>query len=49
MVEQVVDQVKEFYYVVNSCQSMNQIYQSEFNETWSDTCKDYEKELLPNL
>ena len=31
--------VKEFYYVVNSCQSMNIVYMNHFGgEVWSETC-----------
>ena len=30
--------LKEFYYVVNSCQSMNWVYEIHFGEVWSQTC-----------
>ena len=43
------DFVKEFYYVVSSCQSMQTIYQEKFKKTWSATCKDYDTEIKPNL
>ena len=42
MGERESDPGSEYYFVVNSCQSMNDIYHTEFNEAWSE-CKPYEE------
>ena len=49
MGEKGINLVNEFLFVVNSCESMNDIYRSSFGEVWADTCKDYETEIKPNL
>ena len=43
------DYVKEFYYTVNSCASMKNIYMHNFNKTWPGNCKDYNSTVLNSL
>ena len=44
------DFVREFYYVVSSCQSMQIIYPKHFHKEWPvQNCKDYTTEIIPNL
>ena len=41
--------VKEFFFVVNSCPSMEKIYKVYFDIPWKAPCKDYDSEILPKI